>query len=226
MVFVGIANSTRNYDNENCRDQTHTKASNFSATNKSTLVNYIFSSQPGENLICQFMLGMMLVMTLATVYYAYTYGTASAKVEMGFFYVANNLVSITGKPDPNRFNITLALQPTGSRIMHVILNVTLNPCPPGFRLVKDSMVNNNSKRVESQKNKIHVTDWKLSDRSDRKERKMEKIPWVTHGIDLRHQTHEWFMGLIYVTLPMSDSWDWFTSFIDDVNPLRVTRHGI
>ena len=41
-------------------------------------------------------------------------------------------------------------------------------------------------------------------------------------------SHEWLLGLIYIRLPMSDSWDWFTStsFINDVNPLRVTRHGI
>ena len=43
--------------------------------------------------------------------------------------------------------------------------------------------------------------------------KWKKIPWVTHGNDLRHQTHESLMGLIYVTFPMSDSWEWFTTSV-------------
>ena len=51
--------------------------------------------------------------------------------------------------------------------------------------------------------------------------KMEEIPWVTHGKDLRHQTHEWLMGLIYVTYPMSHSWEEFTSFFNDINSPKI-----
>ena len=62
---------------------------------------------------------------------------------------------------------------------------------------------------------VHSTSARA--RSDKKLQKWKKVPWVTHGKDLRHQTHEWLMGLIYVTFPMSHSWEGFTSLLNGVN---------
>ena len=52
-----------------------------------------------------------------------------AKVEPGFTYVASNYISILGKPGSN---IKLRLQTEGSRTVHVVLNMTIQNCPPGF----------------------------------------------------------------------------------------------
>ena len=52
-----------------------------------------------------------------------------AKVEPGFTYVASNYMSIAGKPGSD---IKLQLQTEGSRTMHVVLNLTIRNCPPGF----------------------------------------------------------------------------------------------
>ena len=57
--------------------------------------------------------------------------------------------------------------------------------------------------------------------SDKKDAKWKKIPWVTYGKDLRHQTHEWLMGLIYITDPMSHSWEEFMSLLNNVNSPRI-----
>ena len=52
-----------------------------------------------------------------------------AKVEPGFTYVASNYISIAGKPGNG---IKLQLQTEGSRTMHVVLNLMIQNCPPGF----------------------------------------------------------------------------------------------
>ena len=52
-----------------------------------------------------------------------------AKVEPGFTYVASNYISIAGKSGND---IKLQLQTEGSRTMHVVLNLTIQNCPPGF----------------------------------------------------------------------------------------------
>ena len=65
--------------------------------------------------------------------------------------------------------------------------------------------------------------WRTSPGKGRGEKdvKWKKIPWVTHRKDLYHQTLEWLIGLIYVTYPMSHSWEWITSFFSDVNSPKV-----
>ena len=137
-----------NYDGESCKDQIYTLANNFSLLNKSTQVNHgLISAYPGK----EFRLPLHAWDDLShdvskdTVYYAYTNGTLHAKVEEGFSYVANGDITITGKPDSNHTNITLALQTEGSRIMHVILNFSLTPCPPGFRLSPEKLLPSKSK---------------------------------------------------------------------------------
>ena len=52
-----------------------------------------------------------------------------AKVEPGFTYVASNYISIAGKPGSD---IKLQLQTERSRTVHVVLNLTVQNCPPGF----------------------------------------------------------------------------------------------
>ena len=52
-----------------------------------------------------------------------------ADIGHGFTYIVSNYMSITGKPGSN---IKLQLQTEGFRTMHVVLNVTIQSCPPGF----------------------------------------------------------------------------------------------
>ena len=53
--------------------------------------------------------------------------------------------------------------------------------------------------------------------------KIEENP-MSHSLEgFSHKTHESLMGLIYVTYPMSDSWDLFTSFLSNVNSPRVVQ---
>ena len=52
-----------------------------------------------------------------------------AKVSDGFNYIISNLMMITGKPGSN---IKLQLQTEDSRTTHVVLNMKIQSCPPGF----------------------------------------------------------------------------------------------
>ena len=59
------------------------------------------------------------------------HGQSVAKVDPGFTYVASNYISLSGKPQSN---ITIVMETTGSRTVHVLLNLTILDCPPGFVL--------------------------------------------------------------------------------------------
>ena len=73
-----------------------------------------------------------------------------AQVADGFTYIIANYMSITGKP---KSNITLQLQTEGSRTKHVLLNVTIQDCPPGF--VCKYSDHNNSDRVHGNSLPLH-----------------------------------------------------------------------
>ena len=141
------------YDSS-CKDEIFTEANNFSFKCNSISMNHILlSAYPGK----QFHLPLYAWDDLGhnvssdTVYYAYTNGTPNAKVKAEFSYVANDYISITGSPNADHTNTTLGLQTSNSRMMHVILNLTLLQCPPGFttRRIEDGRKDNDDKTCNS-----------------------------------------------------------------------------
>ena len=109
-----------------------TRASDFTFNNKSSLSDRVVEFIPGET----FQLPLEAwdefehEVTDDTVYsVSLRDGDSVAEVDPGYTYVTSNYISLTGEPGNN---ITLLMETVGSRRMHVIFNMTILECPPGF----------------------------------------------------------------------------------------------
>ena len=67
--------------------------------------------------------------------YAASIQSPDAEVEPTYAYVAHNYVAITGKPG---INVDMSMYTAGSRTMYIRLNLTIQPCPPGFHYAYDN----------------------------------------------------------------------------------------
>ena len=67
--------------------------------------------------------------------YAASIQSSDAEVEPTYAYVAHNYIAITGKPG---VNVDMSMYTAGSRTMYIMLNLTLQQCPPGFHYTHDN----------------------------------------------------------------------------------------
>ena len=128
-------NSVWVYENSHCEDEINTFPRSFILPNTS---NKIF---PGQ----QFQLSILAKddlkhnVSFETVYTAATSNASTCEVDSKFTYIADGFVEIKGEEEQN---VTLQLNTAGTRDWHLQLHLTMERCPPGFKL------NNVSKHAE------------------------------------------------------------------------------
>ena len=125
-------NSIWVYENSHCIDEISTSPRSFLLLNTST---EIF---PGH----QFQLQIQAMDDLKnnvsddTIYTAVTSNKATCEVDPKYTYIADGFVGITGGEEQN---VTLELNTAGTRDWHLELTLTMEKCPPGFRLSNNIM---------------------------------------------------------------------------------------
>ena len=141
-------NENWHYENQKCENgEIYTEPHNFSLHNQSLTDPITFFPGNTFSLPLEAWDDFEQDVTGSTVYSASLLDSnpqAVAEIDPGYIYVTSNFIRITGKPGNN---ISIVLQTDSPRTVHVVLNMTLLMCPPGFVLSQGSGSSENIKSI-------------------------------------------------------------------------------
>ena len=131
-------NSIWVYENSHCKDEINTFPRSFILPN--TSIREIFPGQQFQLLI-QARDDLEHDVSDDTIYTAATGNTSTCKVDPKYTYITDDNVSITGEEEQN---VILELNTANTRDWHLQFDLTMERCPPGFKL---NNVRNHAERI-------------------------------------------------------------------------------